>query len=74
MSVVSLRKASSLAAPVHFQGVVAELLPDGRITVDDEQSAVWVCRRAASCHGRCRAAARVCAARPRRRYSAVRER
>ncbi|WP_426391068.1 DUF3540 domain-containing protein [Variovorax sp. R-27] len=49
MSVVSLRKASKLTAPVHFQGVVAALLPDGRISVDDEQGAVWVCRRAASC-------------------------
>jgi hypothetical protein len=49
MSVVSLRKASKLTAPVHFQGVVAALLPDGRVTVDDEQGAVWVCRRAASC-------------------------
>jgi hypothetical protein len=49
MNVVSLRTALNEPTPVHFMGRLSALMPDGRIAVEDEQGAVWLCRRAASC-------------------------
>jgi len=49
MTVVSLRAAPNEQTPVHFMGRLSALMPDGVMAVQDEQGAVRLCRRAASC-------------------------
>lgn len=49
MTVVSLRKASTPASPVHFLGTITALTEEGRFAVVDDEGVAWACRRAASC-------------------------
>ena len=49
MNVVSLRAAPSESVPVHLLGRLSGFLPDGQISVEDDEGNAWLCRRAASC-------------------------
>ncbi|TWD90349.1 uncharacterized protein DUF3540 [Variovorax beijingensis] len=49
MNVVPLRSAPAESAPVHFIGRLTACMSDGQLQVEDDEGAVWMCRRAASC-------------------------
>lgn len=49
MNVVPLRAAPAESTPVHFIGRLTAAMPDGQLSVEDEQGIAWLCRRAASC-------------------------
>ncbi len=49
MNVVPLRATPAESTPVHFIGRMTAAMPDGQLSVEDEQGIVWQCRRAASC-------------------------
>lgn len=49
MNVVPLRPAPSESVPVQVLGRLLCAMPDGQLSVEGEDGATWMCRRAASC-------------------------